>query len=237
MNKSIGVIAAVLTLGSLPAVAQDASTNATATATNTAAATNTVTAANTPATPVETEARKKLTVSASVYTYVVADGDDYVQPTVRLDYDRWHVEGRYNYEAQDSGSVWLGYKFSGGDKLEWELTPMIGGIFGDVEGVAPGYLGALRWKRFELYSEGEYVFDTDGSDYDYFYSWSELTFAPTDWFWFGIVGQRTRAYDADRDIQRGLLVGAVFRRVSFVGYVLNPDSDDTTYVASIGFGF
>ena len=37
---------------------------------------------------------------------------------------------------------------------------MIGGVFGDTTGVAPGYKGSLSWWKLELYSEGEYVFDT-----------------------------------------------------------------------------
>ena len=37
---------------------------------------------------------------------------------------------------------------------------MIGGVFGDTTGIAPGYKGSLSWWKLELYSEGEYVFDT-----------------------------------------------------------------------------
>ena len=37
---------------------------------------------------------------------------------------------------------------------------MLGGVFGETTGVAPGYKGSLSWWKLELYSEGEYVFDT-----------------------------------------------------------------------------
>jgi hypothetical protein len=82
------------------------------------------------------------------------------------DRDWLHLEGRYNYEALDTGSAWVGYNFSGGDMLAWEITPMLGGVFGDTTGVAPGYKGSLGWWKLELYSEGEYVYDT-GSDASY----------------------------------------------------------------------
>ena len=36
---------------------------------------------------------------------------------------------------------------------------MLGGVFGDTTGIAPGYKGSLSWWKLELYSEGEYVFD------------------------------------------------------------------------------
>jgi hypothetical protein len=47
-----------------------------------------------------------------------------------------------------------GYNFSGGETVTWELTPMVGGVFGDTTGVAPGYKGSLSWKKLEFYSEG-----------------------------------------------------------------------------------
>ena len=99
--------------------------------------------------------------SASAYTYIVPDDGNYVQPTFTADRGWLHLEARYNYEALDTGSAWVGYNFSGGEKLAWEFTPMLGGVFGDITGVAPGYKGSLSWWKLELYSEGEYVFDTE----------------------------------------------------------------------------
>ena len=181
------------------------------------------------------------TFASSVYTYVVPDQDDYVQPTITADYGAWHFEGRYNYEAQDTGSLWAGYSFGGAfgkdDAFQWQITPMLGGVFGDVNGIAPGYRGSLRWWKLMLYSEGEQLISTDDSDESFFYNWSELTLTPVEWFRFGLVTQRTRAYESDRDIQRGLLLGATFKRVDVTAYVLNPDENDPTWVVSVAFAF
>ena len=103
------------------------------------------------------ERRKDWSFSASVYTYLVPDSRDYVQPTITADRGWLHLEARYNYEDLDTGSAWVGYNFSGGEKLAWEFTPMLGGVFGDTTGIAPGYKGSLSWWKLELYSEGEYV--------------------------------------------------------------------------------
>ena len=135
-----------------------------------------------------------------------------MQPTFTADRGWLHLEARYNYEALDTGSAWVGYNFSGGEKLAWEFTPMLGGVFGDTTGIAPGYKGSLGWWKLELYSEGEYVFDTGSSSDSFFYNWSELTLAPVDWFRFGLVTQRTRVYKTDRDIQRGVLAGFSFKK-------------------------
>lgn len=185
---------------------------------------------------VDEETEKKWSFSASLYTYFVPDDREYVQPTFTADRAWLHLEARYNYEDLETGSAWVGYNFSGGDKLAWEFTPMLGGVFGNTTGIAPGYKGSLGWWKLELYSEGEYVFDTDDTSDSFFYNWSELTLAPVDWFRFGLVTQRTRVYETDRDIQRGLLVGFSFKRVDLTAYVFNPD-DKPTWVFAIAFGF
>lgn len=180
---------------------------------------------------------KAWSFSLSAYTYIVPDDREYVQPTVTLDRDWLHLEARYNYEDLKTVSTWIGYNFNGGEKLAWEFTPMLGGVFGDTVGVAPGYKGSLRWWKIELYSEGEYLFDADNFDDSFFYNWSELTFSPVDWFRFGLVTQRTRAYQSDRDIQRGALIGFTWKNFDLSAYVLNPDDDKPTFVFAIGFSF
>jgi len=54
---------------------------------------------------------------------------------------------------------------------------------------------------------------------------------------FGIVTQRTRAYQTDRDVQRGLLVGLTYEKLDVAAYVFNPDESDPTLVVAATFGF
>lgn len=190
------------------------------------------------ATPTPPEADERAwSFSASAYTYFVPDDREYVQPTFTADRGRLHLEARYNYEALDTGSAWVGYNLSGGETLAWEVTPTIGAVFGDTTGIAPGYKGSLSWWKLELYSEGEYVIDTRSTSDSFFYNWSELTLAPAEWFRFGLVTQRTRLYKTVRDIQRGVLAGFSFKKVSLTGYVLNPDEDKPTLVLAVGLTF
>ena len=160
-----------------------------------------------------------------------------MQPTFTADRDWLHLEARYNYEALDTGSAWVGYNFSGGETVTWEFTPMLGAVFGATDGIAPGYKGSLGWKKLELYSEGEYVFDAGESSDSFFYNWSELTFAPVESFRFGLVTQRTRVYQTDREIQRGLLAGVSFKRLDVTGYVFNPDDEKPTFVLAVAVTF
>lgn len=179
---------------------------------------------------------KKWAFSLSAYSYFVPDDDDYVQPTITADRDWLHLEARYNYEDIDTTSVWIGYNFSFGEELTLDLTLMAGGVFGNTHGVAPGYEFTLAWRGLELYSEGEYVFDTDDTSASFFYTWSELTYSPLEWFRFGVVIQRTKAYESDFDIQRGLLIGVTYKGLDVAVYVFNPD-DDPTIILGVSYSF
>lgn len=174
---------------------------------------------------------------ASAYGYFVPDDDDYLQPTLTGDRNRLHLEARYNYEGLDTASIWAGYNFGVGEKVTLEVTAMAGGVFGDTSGVAPGYKATLTWTKLVLYGEGEYLFDSNGSADSYFYAWSELSWAPTDWCRFGLAGQRTKAYESDRDIQRGVLLGFSAKRMDFTAYVFNLDESSPTAVAALGVSF
>ena len=179
---------------------------------------------------------KAWSFAASAYTFVVPDDSNYVQPIFAADRDWLHLEARYNYEDQETGSLWIGYNFSGGETVEWELTPILGGVFGNTAGIAPGYEGSLSWRALEFYSEGEYVITGDESE-RFFYNWSELALAPVEYFRFGLVTQRTRAYETDRDIQRGLMAGFSYKHVDLTGYVFNPDESRPTVVVAFGVSF
>ena len=185
----------------------------------------------------ETAEEDRWSFSGSISTYVVPDDHDYVQPTITADRGWLHLEGRYNYEALETGSAWLGYNFSGGEALVWELTPMIGGIVGNTWGFAPGFKGAIGWWKLELYSEGEYVFDTTNSSESFFYSWSELGLAPVDWCRLGFAGQRTRTYESDREIQRGVFGGISYKALELTTYVFDPDTSEPTVVVAVGATF
>ena len=174
-------------------------------------------------------------IFASAYTYIVPNGDSYVQPTVTADRGRLHLEGRYNYESQHTGSAWVGVNFAGGDRVEWELTPIFGAVFGEIDGVAPGYKGSVSWRKLSLYSESEYVIDAANTSDSFLYNWSELTYEATEAWRFGLVVQRTRAYQTDRDVQRGLIAGYIYKQAEFTLCVFNPDEDKPTVAFSVGW--
>ena len=124
-----------------------------------------------------------------------------------------------------------------GEKLRLDATVMAGGVFGDTKGVAPGFELTLTYGRFSLYSEGEYVFDVEDSDNNFFYNWAQLGFSPVEWLSVGLVSQRTRAYHTGLDVQRGLFVGFSYKSVTLSVYVFNPGWETPTVVSSLAVSF
>jgi hypothetical protein len=175
--------------------------------------------------------------SVSAYAFILPGHDDYLQPTLTADHDWLHLEARYNYEALETGSIWAGYNFGVGETVTFEGTAMVGAAFGATDGIAPGYKASLSWTKLTFYSEGEYLFDSNGSADSFLYAWSELTWAPVDWCRLGLVGQRTKAYETERDIQRGILVGFSSERVDFTTYAFNLDERQPTVVMALGVSF
>src|SRR5271163_5127589 len=173
----------------------------------------------------------------SLSGYAVPHGESYVSPTFTADRDTLHLEARYNYEGLRTGSLWVGYNLSVGKKLVLETTPMIGGVFGNVNGVAPGLELTATYKKLQLYSANEYVFDTDTKAGNFFYTWTQLTYSPKAWLAFGYVVQRTRAYQTPLDIQRGLLVQFTRKKMTFATQIFNLGQADPTVVLSLGYSF
>jgi hypothetical protein len=114
---------------------------------------------------------------------------------------------------------------------------MAGVVFGTTTGIAPGYRGSLGWRRLEFASESEYVFNANDSASNFLYTWSDFTFAPADWWRFGLAVQRTKVYRTDFDIQRGFVVAVSSKRAEFSAYVFNPDTSHPIVVLAVGLSF
>jgi hypothetical protein len=187
--------------------------------------------------PANQEDEKTWSGSVSAYTYVLPDEANYVQPTMMIEGDWLHLEARVNYEDLDTGSAWVGYNLSAGEQVTLELTPMVAAVFGTTAGIAAGYRGSLTWRRLDLSSEAEYMFDAGDAADNFLYTWSELGWSPSGWFRTGVVVQRTKAYQTEFDIQRGLFASVSLRRAQIAAYVLNPDANQPTVVLGVIVGF
>ena len=164
--------------------------------------------------------------------------DDFIfLPVVAADKDHLHLEMRYNYEDLNTLSTWVGYNFYGGNKLEYFITPMLGAVVGNSNGIDPGLETTLTLGSFEFYSESEYFIDFQESENQFIYTWTDLTYSPLDWLWTGISVQRTRLYETDLDIQRGLILGGGFKNMELTGYWYNIGTADNFLLFTLSANF
>jgi len=175
--------------------------------------------------------------AVTAYPTVVRGGDNYTSAIATADRGPLHLEARYNYEAVGARSAFVGWTFSGGESVTWELTPLLGGAWGSLRAFVPGLEASVAWKALDLYVEAEYVRDSAERSGSYFYAWSELGFRPVEWLRVGLAGQRTRAYGGDRDVQLGPFAQVTWGPVTLGGYWFNAGSADQVFVGSIGATF
>jgi hypothetical protein len=181
-------------------------------------------------------ADKQWNFSSDINFYFIPE-DFFVLPVIRLDKNVLHLEARYNYEDRETFSGWVGYNFMGGNEFEYTITPMVGGVVGLTNGIAPGLEFTISYKGFELYNEAEYLFDTESSENNFYYNWADLTYSPNDWLWFGISGQRTRLYQTDLEIQRGIILGGGSEHWELTGYLYNIFFDDPFVLITLSANF
>ncbi len=175
-------------------------------------------------------------VSATGYYYFFPGSENNTLTLIgSFDYKSFHLEPRYNYEVQNSGSVFAGWRFEAVGKLSFAATPMVGIVFGSLKGVAPGLEWELSYKAFDFYSESEYVIDQSGSQYNFFYTWTEFGFSPMESLRTGISVQRTRLYQTNLDIQRGIFAEYSFWKLTAGLHYFNLFSTDYFFIASLNF--
>ena len=174
-------------------------------------------------------------VRASMAPYLFPDGTAFLLPIVAVDHGGLHVEGRYNYENLRTGSLWVGWNWEWGEELTFALTPMVGGVFGDKNGVAAGAEWTLAWGPLELYSELEFVVDCGDAARSNVYTWTELSARPWEWFRAGLAVQRSNSVESSREVQWGPLLGVEWRELSLTTYWFNPGQVEAQYwVVALG---
>ena len=175
-------------------------------------------------------------VSATGYYYFFQGSENNTLTLIgSLDYKSIHIEPRYNYEGQHTGSVFAGWRFEAEGKFKFAATPMVGLVFGDIKGFAPALEWELSYKAFDFYSETEYVIDQAGSENNFLYTWTEFGFSPMETFRTGISVQRTRLYETSLDLQRGVFAEYSFWKLTAGLHYFNPFSNDYFFIASLNF--
>ncbi len=169
--------------------------------------------------------------SASLATYAYLLDDGFVSPVATADKNALHREARDQYEALETFSFWAGRRFTTDGAVALDVVAMAGASVGRIDGFAPGIEASLTWRRFELYAESEAVFDTQSEEGDLVYTWAQLGWEAAPWLTLGLSAQRTRAYDREKSIERGVFAAARRGRVELSAFGFDLGDDPFAIVA------
>lgn len=179
----------------------------------------------------------KWNFSAWAEMFILPDEGDFFNPTFYARGKTLHFEGRYNYEDRNTVSLWAGRRFKFGKKVQFVLVPMAGVVFGNTDGIAPGFEAEITYKKFDFYVEAEYVFDFESSDGNFFYEYTELAIRPIRPVRTGLMTQKTKVYQLEREFQRGIFAEYYFGAFRAGVFYFSPFSSDQFWIASVSVDF
>src|SRR5438270_2856188 len=98
----------------------------------------------------------------------------------------WYVEGRYNFEALNTMSVYAGKTFYKKAVASYSVSPVIGAVLGRYKGGSVGVNGDADYKKYSFSSQLQYTFSINHKTQDFLYSWSDLSYQPLNNFSTGV---------------------------------------------------
>jgi hypothetical protein len=168
---------------------------------------------------------------------IIPEDREYFNPTFYARHNTLHLEARYNYEDLNTASVWAGRRFKFGKKVRFVMVPLAGIVFGTTNGLAPGLEMEIMYKKFDFYAESEHVFDLGKEENNFFYMYSELAVRPVQPLRTGLITQRTRLFESERELQRGVFAEYYFKKLRTGVFYFNPFTSYQFWIASFSVDF
>jgi hypothetical protein len=147
----------------------------------------------------------------------------------------FYAEGRYNYEALNTFSFYMGRTFAKESVISYSVSPMAGAVMGDFNGGSVGANIGLSYKNFYIYSQPQYSFSLENAINNFIYSWTDITYSPTSWLSAGISLQHTKPYQDKGYMQNGFVVELAVRKFTFPMYIFNPLNKSRSFVVGASF--
>jgi hypothetical protein len=147
--------------------------------------------------------------------------------------NNWYAEARYNYEAMETFSLYLGRAFTGGNNLNYSFVPMLGGSMGRFKGVSTGLNIDMEYNKFFFSSQAQYSMPTSQYGQNYWYSWSEVGYQSMKWLYAGLSVQHTHNRLTGDEVQPGMMIGFVFNRFTVPVYTFDPFTNGRNFI--VGF--
>jgi len=148
----------------------------------------------------------------------------------------WYGEVRYNYEDVQTISMYAGKTFSGGNKFNYTLTPLIGYSAGNFTGSSLALNNEVDWKNFYFSSQSQYSFSFKKEVSNFFFTWSELGYNVSSNFFAGAALQYTWQLNKGEG-EPGFVAGINFKNFSVPFYVFNPFKQASYIVLGLNYEY
>jgi hypothetical protein len=129
-----------------------------------------------------------------------------VTPQVWIYLKDYYFEARYNYEDLKTFSLYFGKSFYTGKKASIEITPMVGGVVGTINGISPGLNFSLDYLRFSTSTQTQYTFDLKNSGSSFYWDWTNFSFGLGKHFGLGGSVQIYRPQSGEATIDAGPMI-------------------------------
>lgn len=147
--------------------------------------------------------------------------------------NKWYIEGRYNYEANRTMSVYAGKTFEKNAAVSYSASPIIGAVMGNFNGGSIGVNSEADYKRCFFSSQLQYTFSVQDRTENFVFSWSDISYQALNNIYAGFSVQQTNLYKEQGRLEKGVFVKASFNKWSLPFYVFNPAARERYFVLGL----
>jgi hypothetical protein len=147
----------------------------------------------------------------------------------------WYAEGRFNYEALNTLSLYGGKTFAKNAAVSYSATPILGLVLGQMNGGSVGLNLEMDYRKFSFNTQSQYTFSVQQRSNRFIYSWSDFTYRFFEKFAAGVSLQQTKLYQVNGALEKGILLKTGFKSWTFPLYVFRPETSDRYFVLGINY--
>jgi hypothetical protein len=149
--------------------------------------------------------------------------------------NKWYAEGRFNYEAMNTLSLYGGKTFTKNAAVSYSATPIAGVVLGQMNGGSVGLNLAVDYQKFNFNTQSQHTFSIQQPGNSFTYSWSDFTYRFFKKFAGGASLQQTKLYRVNGAFEKGILLKTSFKNWTFPLYIFRPEAPDRYFVLGINY--
>jgi hypothetical protein len=176
------------------------------------------------------------TAGVEQYYYLKSGENTSIVPMAHYRFNnKWYGEARYNYDDDQTFSLYAGKTFSRKSGFSYSATPMLGGLIGRMNGGSVGLNMDMDFENIFFSTQSQYSFSMEQRTNQFFLSWSELGYQATSWFYGGLAMQQTNLYKTAAALETGYMIGFNIKNWTVPVYVFSPSSRKAYFVLGINW--